>query len=111
MKYLTALAFAGLLLSPVAFPQDTESSADEDAAQNDEEFERLARQMDRLQSRPCDTTLYCVDALGWMIACEGCAAVPASPIYPPALIETVERWAVRGRITVTDLMKLHGQCR
>ena len=110
MKYLTALALAGLLLLPVAFPQNTASNAEEDAAQNDEEFERLARQMDKLQSQPCGTTLYFVDALGWMITCEGCAAVPADLIYPPALIETIERWAVRGRITVTDLMKIHGQC-
>lgn len=84
--------------------------AEEEAAREEAAFERLMSQMDLLKSDPCATDLYFFNAFGWMITCENCSAVRANTIYPEALIENVDRWAVNNRITVTDFLETFGQC-
>lgn len=84
-------------------------NAEEAAAQEAETLDRLLSQMAMFKTDPCSTDLYLIDAFGWMITCENCAAVPASRIHS-SIIDSAEQWAVNGRITLTDLLEIHGKC-
>ena len=110
LVFIATLILSGDDEPETAVPTDAAPVAEEEAARENEEFERLMRQIALIESDPCATELYFVDAFRWMITCEGCAAMPASGIYPNAIIEDIERWAVGGRITVTELLAINGQC-
>ena len=81
------------------------------AVLSDGGLDRLYRELARLETNPCQTTLIFQDLLfDRYIACESCAAIPADRLYPEAVIEMVDRWAVNGQISFTGLMELSGQC-
>ena len=47
---------------------------------------------------------------GWWITCPGCARMPADDVYPRAILDEIDRWAVRGEITLTRFLEVTGSC-
>ena len=81
------------------------------SATADDGTDRLFNELARVESAPCSTALVFQRLLGtWYITCERCAAIPADRLYPDAVLDEVERWAVRGKLSFTELMALHGYC-
>ena len=73
--------------------------------------DQLFNELARLEIAPCSTALVFQRLIGtWYITCEDCAAIPADRVYPDAVLEEVERWAVRGSLSFADLMALYGDC-
>lgn len=97
---------------PVEDPRAVEQQAKKDAAlkaQTDATFDRIASSA----SRPCeDHGLYFFKVLGtWYLTCgDGCAGVPASSLYPTAVLRILDEYAVRSRMTLLGLRRFAGQC-
>ena len=80
----------------------------------DEQRARLAAEIATLNQAPCATQLEFIKAgLGtqrWWLTCPGCATVPVQRIFSPALVAVLERYAVSGRITATQLWQRVATC-
>ena len=73
---------------------------------------RLYEEIAKLQTSPCTTQLEFADLpiLGWQLTCAGCAGLNATDVFPRAVLDEVERYAVRGRFPVKQFYQLSGQC-
>jgi len=76
------------------------------------DMDELMTEVERFGAQPCDTTLvfWKLAVGGWHLTCPGCAAVPADRFFARALIERIDRWAVMGELSVSDLMRISGEC-
>ena len=67
--------------------------------------------MEKINSTPCRTNLYLWKALGtWYLSGPECASIPASHIYPKALMAMADQWAVNKKISFNQLLKITGEC-
>ena len=81
------------------------------AASAGEDTDRLLSEMAKLETQPCNTQLrFSKLVVGWYITCPGCAAIPAGRVYPRAVIDLVDQWAVNGELSITSLLRMYGDC-
>ena len=75
------------------------------------ELDRLHHQFDVLDTNPCASTLRFDKLLwSWYVSCPGCASVPAEKIYPKAMLDLADQWAVNDTITFARILELTGSC-
>ena len=82
------------------------------AAQSDPKYDRLLAELRKLGETPCTTRLRFVKVAGaaWFLTCPDCSVIPASRVYPQAILNVVEQWAINRSLTMTDLLRVTGEC-
>ena len=62
-------------------------------------------------TEPCLSRLRFTKIMGtWYLTCPECAAIPAELGLPRAIVNLVDAYAVGGKITLAELMRLTGEC-
>ena len=72
---------------------------------------RLFAEIGKFEHSPCNTNLFFSKPLyRWHIGCPGCASLLADVLYPQAVIDLVQDWAVNQQLTVARLLQITGEC-
>lgn len=102
MAKFFALMFAASIVCQPALADD------EDA----EGMDRLQAEIAAFSDNPCATRLRLSKILivGWTVTCDGRAGVPADMMYPKAVLDFAEQWAVNERISFRKILQLTGEC-
>ena len=123
--FLSVSLLIGLLFFGIWKVMDTGPSPEERRAEEAERKaeetkktdEALARiklkaEIQRAPDFPCQSPLEFVyfSVLGWYVTCDGCSALPASKLYPKIFMNKVELYAIDGRISLPQFLRMTGEC-
>lgn len=118
--FVLVLWLGWAVYSCLAPPSEEELQAREQTRAADEarrsevlavEMWALDRELARFDSSPCQTGLRFEHAFGWYLTCDGCAWVEANRFFPKDTLLLVDRFAVDGRLNVTEFLQVVGECR
>lgn len=76
------------------------------------DFEQwLYDEIAKSETSPCNTALrFEKKSSGWVLTCPGCSWLPADSFFPQRIINQIELEAIGGKLTLTQVGRITGDC-